>query len=135
MIGPAKGDAKQGQVQLLGKDALLRVAKLLHLFALHGIGLHRSRLVTVDCRRGLLWRRGLPWRALRCRRVALRSAGFGGLRCRPGSRCLALGLKINPFADACQVKAPLGRRRRDCWRRSDVGPFGFWRALGKKGLF
>jgi hypothetical protein len=27
---------------LLGKDALLRVAKLLHLFALRGVGLHRS---------------------------------------------------------------------------------------------
>jgi hypothetical protein len=114
---------------LLGKDALLRVTKLLHLFALGGVGLHRSRLVAVDCPRGLSRRRGLPWRALRCRRGALRVAGFGGLR-RPGSGCLALRFKVNSFADVCEVKAPLGRRRRDCWRRSGLGLFDFQRALG-----
>ena len=53
----------------------------------------------------------------------------------PASGCLALGLKVNPFADACEVKAPLGRRRRDCRRRSGVGLFDFRRALGKKGFF
>jgi hypothetical protein len=38
--------------------------------------------------------------------------------------------KVNSFADVCEVKAPLGRRRRDCWRRSGLGLFDFQRALG-----
>jgi hypothetical protein len=43
-----------------------------------------------------------------------------GLRRRPGRGCFALRLKVNLFADACEVKAPLGRCGRDCRRWSGV---------------
>jgi hypothetical protein len=48
----------------------------------------------------------------------------------PARGGLALRFKVNSFADVCEVKAPLGRRRRDCWRRSGLGLFDFQRALG-----